>query len=59
MVYSHTVMTDPFHYNIMSLFVSLFDEDFVEYTWYATRANLRLNIWPSDYGFKVICKQQF
>lgn len=46
-------MTDPFHCNIMSLFVRLFNEDFSEYTWDATRASLNLIIQPSSYGFKV------
>jgi len=46
-------MTDPFHCNIMSLFVRLFNEDFSEYTWDATRASLNLVIQPSSYGFKV------
>jgi len=47
-------MSDPFHCNIMSLFVRLFNEDFSEYTWDATKASLNLNIKPSNYGFKVI-----
>lgn len=51
-------MTDPFHCNIMSLFVRLFNEDFSEYTWDATRASLHLNIKPSSYGFKVILKRK-
>jgi len=51
--FSHIVMTDPFHSNIMSLFVRLFNEDFSEYTWDATRASLLLNIKPSSYGFKM------
>jgi len=37
----------------MSLFVRLFNEDFSEYTWDATRASLNLVIQPSSYGFKV------
>lgn len=48
------VMNDPFNANIISLFVRLFNEDFSEYTWDATRASLHLNIKPSSYGFKVI-----
>ncbi|XP_060867052.1 insulin-degrading enzyme isoform X2 [Metopolophium dirhodum] len=51
--FSHIVMTDPFHCNIMSLFVRLFNEDFSEYTWDATRASLNLIIQPSSYGFKM------
>lgn len=46
-------MIDPFHCNIMSLFVRLFNEDFSEYTWDATRASLNLVIQPTSYGFKV------
>ncbi|XP_025418538.1 insulin-degrading enzyme-like isoform X2 [Sipha flava] len=51
--FSYIVMTDPFHCNIMSLFVRLFNEDFTEYTWDATRASLNLIIKPSSYGFKI------
>lgn len=46
-------MIDPFHCNIMSLFVRLFNEDFSEYTWDATRASLHLIIQPTSYGFKM------
>lgn len=49
-------MSDPFNSNIMDLFVRLFNDDFSEYTWDATRANLNLNIESSSYGFKVISK---
>ncbi|CAH1739015.1 unnamed protein product [Aphis gossypii] len=51
--FSHIVMIDPFHCNIMSLFVRLFNEDFSEYTWDATRASLHLIIQPTSYGFKM------
>ncbi|XP_025191537.1 insulin-degrading enzyme-like [Melanaphis sacchari] len=51
--FSHVVTTDPFHYNIISLFVKLFNEDFSEYTCDATRAGLNLFIEPSNYGFKM------
>lgn len=51
--FSHIVKTDPFHSNIMSLFVRLFNEDFSEYTWDATRASLYLHIKPNSYGFKM------
>lgn len=37
----------------MSLFVRLFNEDFSEYTWDATRASLNLALKPSSYGLKV------
>lgn len=52
-------MIDPFHCNIISLFVRLFNEDFSEYTWDATRALLHLNIKPNIYGFKVITKMEY
>ncbi|XP_050542253.1 insulin-degrading enzyme isoform X2 [Daktulosphaira vitifoliae] len=51
--FSPTVMSDPFYCNVMSLFVRLFNEDFSEYTWDATRASLHLVIKPSSYGFKM------
>lgn len=47
-------MSDPFNCNIMNLFIKLFNEDFSEYTWDATRASLRLDIRSNNYGFKVI-----
>lgn len=52
-------MIDPFHCNMMSLFVRLFNEDFSEYTWDATRASLNLIIQPSSYGFKVKLNLKF
>ncbi|KAL5238798.1 hypothetical protein ACI65C_006208 [Semiaphis heraclei] len=51
--FSNIVMTDPFHCNIMMLFVRLFNEDFSEYTWDATMANLNLVIQQSDYGLEM------
>ncbi|VVC34289.1 Hypothetical protein CINCED_3A004705 [Cinara cedri] len=51
--FSHTVMADPFHCNIMSLFIRLFNENFTEYTWDATRASLHLSIKSNNYGFRL------
>ncbi|XP_050431882.1 insulin-degrading enzyme isoform X2 [Adelges cooleyi] len=51
--FSPIVMSDPFNCNVMSMFVRLFNEDFSEYTWDATRASLHLVIKPSSYGFKM------
>lgn len=52
-------MTDPFYCNIMSLFIRLFNEDFSEYTWDATRASLQLMMKTTSYGFKVIMKTKY
>lgn len=46
-------MADPFHINIMSLFVKLFNDDFSGYMSDVTRASLNLNVMPSNYGLKV------
>lgn len=51
--FSHNVINNPFHTIIISLFVRLFNEEFTEYTWDATRANLNLAIECNGYGFKM------
>ncbi|VVC46432.1 Hypothetical protein CINCED_3A022791, partial [Cinara cedri] len=52
--FNHNVITDPFHCNIMSLFVRLINDNISEYTWDATRAGLHLSIEPSSNGFKIL-----
>jgi insulysin len=51
--FSNNVITDPFHTIIISLFVRLFNEEFTEYTWDATRADLNVAIECNSYGFKM------